>query len=196
MKNIEEFLQEILMIYESGKSIDESQLYYLLSKWKELLIRFSTSTDAFDKHRSLHYYKLDIQFAINMAKVKHCVNQVQQLLQHQLIQYIEVELEIIESQNHQTPKYQMNWTGTKAQLVELIYSLFISGCINQGNIKLKELIAVFSQLLNIDLEHFHSTLNNIINRKDDPNNEENRALFLSRLTRQLQSRMAEFDERM
>ncbi len=195
MKEIQEFLQEISTIYESGTTIDESRLHCLLSKWKKLLVCFSSSSKTLDRYRSLHHYKLDIEWIISTGKIKACTDEIRQLLLHQFVQYIKVELDIIEAQDEHITSSQMHWTGTKAQLVELIYALYVSGCVNEGQAKQKELIRVFSKLFNIDLKHFHSTLNNIINRKDDPDNEESRVLFLSRLIKQLKNRMIELDER-
>jgi hypothetical protein len=48
-------------------------------------------------------------------------------------------------------KSKYSWTESKASLIELIYAIKASCCINNGNIKINELTAFFESLFDIDL---------------------------------------------
>jgi len=50
------------------------------------------------------------------------------------------------------------WTGSKTDLIELIYALQSSGAINSGTADIKEMAAACEQLFNIDLGHYYHTL--------------------------------------
>ncbi|HTO16127.1 MAG TPA: RteC domain-containing protein [Edaphocola sp.] len=49
----------------------------------------------------------------------------------------------------------MQWTGTKIALVELIYALQASGCINNGNVSIKEVKEMFERVIEIDLTDYY-----------------------------------------
>ena len=60
----------------------------------------------------------------------------------------------------------LNWTGSKIDLVELIYALHHSKIINTGNIDLKEILLSFSTFFNIELDDsVYRTFHDIKNRK-------------------------------
>ena len=59
----------------------------------------------------------------------------------------------------------LKWTSTKAGLVELIYGIQLSGLINNGNIKIKELTIIFEELFNIELENIYNIFIEISARK-------------------------------
>ena len=56
-------------------------------------------------------------------------------------------------ENKPTPLLQ--WTGTKIALVELIYALQASGCINNGNASIKEVKEMFEKVIEIDLTDYY-----------------------------------------
>ena len=49
----------------------------------------------------------------------------------------------------------VRWTGTKRALVELIYALDTVGCLNKGTLDIKEIVAYFEEMLDIDLGDFY-----------------------------------------
>ena len=59
----------------------------------------------------------------------------------------------------------LSWTSSKVGLVELVYALHHSKCINGGNIELSEVINNVEKLFNIELGNFFKILNEIKNRK-------------------------------
>jgi hypothetical protein len=54
--------------------------------------------------------------------------------------------------NHPAVKSNLNWTGTKIEIVELIYCLHNQKLFNGGNTDIKEIAAQFSNAFNIELD--------------------------------------------
>ncbi len=62
---------------------------------------------------------------------------------------------------------EVRWTGSKSDLVELCYALLAEGAINDGNIKIKELIPYMERVFNYDCGGYYSAYNYIKKRKKD-----------------------------
>lgn len=58
------------------------------------------------------------------------------------------------------------WTGSKIDLVELIYGLFASKSINNGDVEIKELTEKLSTFFNIDIKNQYRTFNELKRRKN------------------------------
>lgn len=82
----------------------------------------------------------------------------------------------------------LNWTESKAALVELIYALHQSRSINSGTIELIKIIRTFETMFSVDLGNFHKILSELRERKID------RAKFLSVLSENLERSFTEKDE--
>jgi hypothetical protein len=80
------------------------------------------------------------------------------------------------------------WTGSKVELIELIYALHTEGVFNNGNSGLKEVTTFFEAAFNIDLGQFNRVFLEIRNRKSE------RTKFLNTLKNKLIIRMDEADE--
>ena len=64
---------------------------------------------------------------------------------------------------HKGPK----WTGSKVELIELIYALHTEGVLNKGASGLKEITSFFESVFEIDLGQFHRVFLEIRNRKTE-----------------------------
>lgn len=80
------------------------------------------------------------------------------------------------------------WTGSKVELIELIYALHTEGVFNNGLSGLKEITTFFESAFSIDLGQFNRVFLEIRNRKCD------RTKFLNMLINKLVKRMDEADE--
>ncbi|MEE9361424.1 MAG: RteC domain-containing protein [Cellulophaga sp.] len=80
------------------------------------------------------------------------------------------------------------WTGSKTDLIELIYALHSSGTINSGTADIKEMAAVCEQIFNIDLGNYYHTFIEIRSRKS------NSTKFIDKLKESLLKRIEESDE--
>lgn len=80
------------------------------------------------------------------------------------------------------------WTGSKTDLIELLYALQSSKCINSGTADIKELAAHFEHYYNVDLGNYYHTFIEIRSRKTG------RTKFLDRLIEMLKQRMEALDD--
>lgn len=60
-----------------------------------------------------------------------------------------------------------NWTAAKTDAVELIYSLKASGAVNNGNIDISELVAIWQYVFQTDLKEYYHKFSDITSRKKD-----------------------------
>lgn len=83
----------------------------------------------------------------------------------------------------------LNWTGSKAALTELIYSLYYQSVLDNGNTDIRLIAEHFENAFNIDLGNFYHTYLEIRNRKI------NRTKFLDALRDNLIKKMDEQEEK-
>ncbi|CAM3459918.1 RteC domain-containing protein [Aequorivita lipolytica] len=84
-------------------------------------------------------------------------------------------------------KSPLKWTGTKVDLVELVYALQASGMINNGQANLADLATAFETLFQKDMTDFYRVFLEIRNRKS------NQSKLLDLLKRSLLQRIIEID---
>lgn len=97
-------------------------------------------------------------------------------------------LKNIKQSQSSIPTQKLQWTGSKVDLIELIYALQAVGSINNGKAEIKELATELQTIFNINLGDFYRTFIEIRARKI------NRTKFLDRLKHNLQDRMDQADE--
>ncbi|RZL20413.1 MAG: tetracycline regulation of excision, RteC [Pedobacter sp.] len=84
---------------------------------------------------------------------------------------------------------RLDWTGPKAALIELMYSLQTAGVFNDAKADIKHIAGVFESVFNVELGDFYRTYQSIRVRK------KNRTSFIDSLKEMLVQRMDETDER-
>lgn len=111
-----------------------------------------------------------------------------------LIVYLQQEIDKIKNHMDDSNHSAINkasglfWTGSKTDLIELIYALHSSNAINSGTVDIKELALHFEHIYNIDLGNYYHTFIEIRSRKNS------RTRFLDRLITTLNKRMETLDE--
>jgi hypothetical protein len=111
-----------------------------------------------------------------------------------LIVYLQQEIEKLENKPETVISKSMYkqsklfWTGSKTDLIELIYALHSSGVVNSGTVDIKELASVCEQLFNIELGNYYHTFIEIRSRKC------NNTKFLDKMKESLLKRISELDE--
>ncbi|MDF0709049.1 RteC domain-containing protein [Flagellimonas okinawensis] len=80
------------------------------------------------------------------------------------------------------------WTGSKTDLVELLYALHASNSVNSGTIDIKEMASHFEHFYNVDLGNYYHTFIDIRSRKTS------KTRFLDKLIAMLHQRMDTLDE--
>lgn len=84
---------------------------------------------------------------------------------------------------------KLNWTGSKASMIELIYALHYQGVFDNGNADIRLIAKHFENTFNTDLGDFYHTYLELRNRKV------NRTKFLDSLREGLIKKMDEQDEK-
>ncbi len=80
----------------------------------------------------------------------------------------------------------LNWTGSKADLIELIYGLETVGVVNNGSADIKEIARRFETLFNINLGNYYRQFLDIRLRKKE------KTTFLNQMKARLEVRMDDF----
>lgn len=110
-----------------------------------------------------------------------------------LIVYLQQEIDKLENykENQNTNLMKQSsrlfWTGSKTELIELIYALHSSGAINSGTADIKEMASLFEQLFNIDLGNYYHTFIEIRARKGS------KTKFIDRLEEALLKKIQDSD---
>lgn len=111
-----------------------------------------------------------------------------------LIVYLQREVDNLDNTIEQPENKPMQkpsnlfWTGSKTDLIELLYALHASSAINSGTVDIKELASHFEHFYNIDLGNYYHTFIEIRSRKTS------RTKFLDRLIEMLNQRMESLEE--
>jgi hypothetical protein len=108
-----------------------------------------------------------------------------------LIEYYEDRIENINKDSstcNQSIKSNLNWTGSKVDLIELIYALQTSKSINGGTTDIKEIAISLGKVLNIEIEEgLYRAYLDIKSRKNQ------KTKFLKTLSENLNQKMIEED---
>ena len=111
-----------------------------------------------------------------------------------LIEYLRLEINKLENNKMQAiispfqKESNLNWTGTKTDLIELIYALHSSGEINKGTADIKETAKTFEELFNIDLGNYYHSFVEMRTRKINPTK------FIDKLKYSLLKYMKDLDD--
>ena len=111
-----------------------------------------------------------------------------------LIVYLRKEVDDLNNNMEPTKNTPMEkpsklfWTGSKTDLIELLYALHTSKCINGGTAEIKELASHFEYFYNVDLGNYYHPFIDIRSRKSS------RTRFLERLIEMLNQRMESLEE--
>ena len=83
----------------------------------------------------------------------------------------------------------LQWTGNAIDLVELIYGIDVMGCINNGNMPLKQLAPLLYKIFGVDSKDCYRFYTDIKRRKN-----ESRTYFIDRMQEKLNERMLRDEE--
>ena len=134
-----------------------------------------------------YYFSYDASFSTS-----HDLKVAKIIANERLFVYVTKRLAELnqEDADKQTPTWAMalNWTATKAGLIELLYALQSAGVFNNGASDLKQLASYFEQTFNIELGNYYNVFQEIRLRK------KSRTTFLDQLKERLTKRMDEADD--
>lgn len=130
----------------------------------------------FDVHVELEDFEEDEQYSTS-----HDYKLSKIIAHERFQQYLNSELLKLQGSNHAIedrtifPFSHPNWTAAKIDAVEIIYALKATGAVNNGNIDISELVAIWEFLFQIDLKEYYHKFAEITRRKREV------PVFLNRL---------------
>lgn len=167
---------EFCLYYKSGQTcLDKT--YFLRNK------------DAFIIGRNNYGYLIDPIFSTSHDElVAHII------AYEQLEKYIDNEMEKLYRKRkfwrklkRQNRDIEIMWTAPKAALVELIYALHSSNCVNGGRLDVKELIQLFEKVFSVNLDKTYRIFIDIKGRQKE------KAKFLEELKKAFLKRLNDLD---
>jgi hypothetical protein len=167
--------KEFYRYYRTGSNYHDS-IYFIRAKYDIKLL-----LDSF-------YFQADHRFTTS-----HDYKVAQILANDEIKTFLEEEIKKLGRKAIKTQAPSLlykgpKWTGSKVELIELIYALHTEGVFNNGVSGLKEVTTFFESAFTIDLGQFNRVFLEIRNRKSD------RTKFLNTLKNKLIIRMDEADE--
>ena len=180
---------------------------YLKNEITKLKLYFDNNLEFYKYYRTNSTYlddkyflrgKYDIKLSLDSyyfeTDHRFCTShdyKVAKILANDLIQlYIEDRIFGLSNiSSAKSPHYSLNWTGSKAALVELIYALQAQGVLDYGHADIKQISRVFSRMFNVDIGDFYHTYLELSNRKI------NKTKFLDSLRDVLSKKMDEQDDK-
>lgn len=149
----------------------------------------------FVRGQSDNYLSLDEHYISSDARfVTTHDHKVAKILAHELLRiYLNTSIEELQQREVGTKpstsnKANLQWTGSKASLIELLYALQSTGVFNNSNADVKQVATFLQKTFHIDLGNYYRTFQEIRIRK------KNRTQFLDQLRENLIKRMDETDE--
>jgi len=177
LKQVEKNNEQIGNFYQYYKSgnADSDYLYFCRNSYNILL---DTSCNSFEKERFFstnHDYDVANIIANDLLK-NYLIAETNKLNGQLYYKTIDIMY------NH-----KMQRTDSKTSLVELIYALYSSGCINNGNISLKEMAQFTEAIFQIEIGDPYRTFLEIRGRK------KSRTAFLDEMKNKLIETMDKLD---
>ncbi|AIG31019.1 hypothetical protein IA01_11380 [Flavobacterium psychrophilum] len=158
------FEKSLDKVYLKSRKDKDFYQYYrsrATSKDEQYFIRSNEKSIDNDCHYQINY---DIQLCTS-----HDYKVAMIMADDSLLAHLEDKLEEINNScnlKHPSLKTNLNWTGNKIDLIEVIYALHHQKVINGGNIDIKDLAVHFGFVFNIDLEeNIYRSYVDIKNRK-------------------------------
>ena len=178
LNKLEKFFAENLEFYQymRNKMTFLDDKYFVRGKFEIRLYLDTFTYDADPEFSTSHDFKVAKVMANDLLNV---------YLKSELAILERKELSGVKSLNLSKGKY--SWTESKVSLIELIYAIQASGCINQGMVDIKELALFFETLFNVDLGDYYRTYLQIKSRQQP-------AKFLETLKASLIKKIEEQDE--
>ncbi|ADQ16007.1 Tetracycline regulation of excision, RteC [Leadbetterella byssophila DSM 17132] len=177
LKRIKHFSIDNWEFYKYYKMNDTfyDKEYFLRESHKADFIFFDHFFEIDQSFSTTHDYKISRIIANDLIQV-YLTDQILRLKQSSL------KDSVVEQLN-------LDWTESKAALIELIYALHSRSVFNNGNIEIKWIAKSFEKMLNIELGDLYHTYLEIRNRKI------NQTKFLDTLKYSLIKKMEEQDEK-
>lgn len=171
----------------------ESKLESTYADFIQYIYELCSNTDYYNLFFILHHTEIELEC---LHRKVNAISEHQELVSyiHKAMTFTKKILHQLEcrnplffaTNNHQDAPSPYQWTGTSVELVEMVYALCESGCINGGNITLKDVFSRFEKIFSIDIKESSSLYSSIKRRKSKS---DSRTYFLDLLTKNLNKRL-------
>lgn len=117
---------------------------------RDFFLRANAHLSRREQYNDSFYFERDPVFSTSFDFT------VAKIMSHDLLQaYLLSELAVLEGNPQQPgrllPAVRLTWTGTKTELIELVYALDTMGCFSYGKVPLIKIASYFESVFNIDL---------------------------------------------
>ncbi|MGC4038720.1 MAG: RteC domain-containing protein [Chitinophagaceae bacterium] len=101
---------------------------------------------------------------------------------------VKIYVQLPETDKRKKQSSGLQWTGSKANLIELLYGLQITGVLNQSTATIKDIAGTFEKFFGVELGNVYNTFQEMRLRK------KSRLPFLDLMKERLLQKMDEMDE--
>ncbi len=185
-------LENLNKIDQRKKANLDFEKYYLQNQTQLDKYFFVRGKDTLELISDTSHYYTDPEFSTSHDNMVARIIASELLINHynaELDVLRRKELYVNEEETNQYPLQSFSWSGSKTDLVELIYALQASKTIRNGKVDIKQMAQVSEKLFNINLGNFYRTYLEIRERKKE------RTQFLNHLKISLESKMNEDDNK-
>ncbi|QEC40301.1 RteC domain-containing protein [Pseudobacter ginsenosidimutans] len=160
--------QELEQIYQFFQHNDDFCCYYR----SESTIR---DHEYFLRDQQFTDHSIDLLFAVNdpAFNTLYDTQAAIFLANTAYIPYLEKQIELLQTPTRETcessqTEQLLQWTGSKAALVEFMYGFHYMRVFNGGHVDLKTIATVFGKIFNIDISSYPDIFQHIKMRKMEP----------------------------
>ena len=178
---------DLLILLSTHQKIETKTLEKAYVQFvNKLQVFINNSSDLATSYFLIHYTRIELEAILK----KDTTNNI---ILNKTLSIINVALEclklsvLIETKTLKIKK-PLGWTADLCNAVEIIYALFHSKCINNGEVTIKQLAELFEKAFNINLNNISLLYIQIRSRVGE------RTTFLRRLTDNLNKAMLEKDK--
>jgi len=182
--------EQIIKLQKYFKS--NSEFYYYYQKRESNLddLYFLRKNKKLRINQGSHLFFTDHKFSTNHDNTLATILAHEKLIK-KLLEDIESlsanYINVMASSKVGQKQHKLNWTGSKTDLIELIYGLHASGAINNGNVEIKDIAILFQEMLNIDLGNYYHSFVEMRTRKI------NQTKFIDKLKKNLSEYIKSLD---
>lgn len=179
--------RELLSVKEFLQNNQNLYNYLLMKKENQDRVFFLRSAQAPVYKPNLFWHTLDTRYCtvytVYCARIMGTLS-LASYIHDQLLVLNDTQDSIGEDKNP-----SLNWTGNKADLVELVYAIKVSNVVDYGNASVVELVTIMSEVFGVELQGYYRTFLEIKSRK------KNRTVFLDRCKESLEAYMDSFESK-
>ncbi len=192
----DERLNLSLKFEKAGKDLYQSPINYFfesqIESHKDMLIyesKLNEKAKLDHEGNDVEIYLKELLYTLEKANSQISIDKIKTELEKGLILLKSLPSGCFKFNGDRFYSPKLNWTESKAALVELIYALHSSNSINDGRVDIKTIAELFETIFSIELGDIYHTFSEVRNRKIE------QTKFIDLLKDSLLAKMKESDEK-